>query len=115
MISETCDLAIYVETGLPRAECHGVSVHELVHVWQFDAFPRHDVDRQLVEGLAEWARHRALMEMGATTSARRVEQNGDPIYGGGFRLVRDLEGRYGYRDMMRMVTERARAGQRRHR
>ncbi len=112
VISETCDLAIYVETGLPRIECYGVLVHEFVHLWQFDAFPRHDVDRQLVEGLAEWARHRALMEMGATTSARRVERNDDPIYGGGFRLVRDLEGRYGYRDMVRMVTERARDGQR---
>jgi hypothetical protein len=86
------ELAIYVETGLPRNETYSTCVHELTHLWQFDHFPGdREPDRRFVEGLACWMQYHALLDRGARAEAEHVAANPDPIYGGGFRLVREIE------------------------
>lgn len=95
-VKQVDELAIYIESGLPRHEAFGTVVHELVHLWQYDNYPKKPVHRQYVEGLAVWAQYHALLESGATREAEMLEKNPDPIYGGGFRLVREVEGDAGF-------------------
>jgi len=94
-VSETHTFAIYIEDGLPLDECYGTVVHELVHLWQFRHFPRRPVHRQYVEGLATWAQVHALEERGAAVPARMLRENVDPTYGGGLRIVLELEQQHG--------------------
>lgn len=90
------ELAIYVEAGLPRAEAFGTVVHELVHLWQFDFFPKKPIHRQYLEGLAVWAQAHALTERGHVGAAARARENPHPAYGGGYRLVAEIERAHGF-------------------
>lgn len=107
LVAERHELAVYIEDGLPEQECFGVLVHELVHLWQYDAFPRDGADPRLVEGVACWAQHRALSARGATALARRIEKRSDPVYGQGFQLVRRVAEEEGVAGMLRRVVELA--------
>jgi len=90
------EFGIYLETGLPRAEAYGTAVHELVHLWQFDNYPKKPVHRQYMEGLACWAQYHALLDAGQSAHAERLLANPDPIYGGGLRMIKQMEDSVGF-------------------
>jgi hypothetical protein len=99
------ELAIYIETGLPQVEALGTVVHELVHQWQFFHYPKKPVHRQYMEGLAVWAQVHALRELGATRQAEVLAKSPDPTYGGGYRLVAEVEQAHGFEATVeRLVT-----------
>jgi hypothetical protein len=107
VVSREEQLAIYIESGLPRNDAFGTLVHELVHLWQLDHFPRErEVDPRYVEGLACWLQHRALLDRGAEAEARTLAESPDPIYGGGLRLVMEIEQRYGAEQTVAEVLRR---------
>lgn len=96
IVAQEHTLAIYVESGLPRPEAYGTLVHELVHLWQFDVFPKKPIHRQYVEGLAVWAQAHALDEAGHPGAARRARENPHPAYGGGYKLIAEIERAHGF-------------------
>jgi len=81
---------VAVLRGLPATLFQGVAVHELGHVWLI----LHDI-RNLPswaeEGFCELLSYRFYTEMNTLESrhyAQTIEQNPDPVYGGGFQRVR---------------------------
>jgi hypothetical protein len=95
LVAREEDLKIWIESGLPGNDAHGTLVHELTHLWQFDNYPAGEVDPRYVEGLACFLQHHALVDLGASTEAEWVRTNPDPVYGGGYRLVAEIEARVG--------------------
>lgn len=93
---QTDALAIYVEAGLPRAEAFGTLVHELIHLWQFDHFPKKPIHRQYLEGLAVWGQAHALTERGHVAEAARARENPHPAYGGGYKILAEIERNVGF-------------------
>jgi hypothetical protein len=98
--------AVYVEHGTPLSNLYGVLTHELVHVWQWENWPR-DTALPLIEGLAMWAQYHALLDAGAIHDARQSELFGDPTYGLGFRVALAVEKEVGFdqvKDHLHRVT-----------
>lgn len=91
-------LELHLLRGMPSPMFEGVAVHELGHAWMSC---RHvtGLPKWAEEGFCEWVSHRWYLHK-ATRDARyyaeQVENNENPVYGGGFRRLRDLEGRYGF-------------------
>jgi len=109
LVSDHAELAIYVETGIPLKDALGTMVHELTHLWQFDHFPFDTADRQWIEGLACWTQYHALLDHNAPDAARMVAENPDPLYGGGFARVQQIERRVGRTATLDEVRRRVNA------
>jgi hypothetical protein len=104
-VQEDHTFNIYLELGLPRNDAFGTTVHELVHLWQFGHFPR-PVHRKYLEGLACWGQYHALLDHGHTAAAESVARRRDPIYGGGFQVVKQLEEEIGFEAVPRELVQR---------
>jgi hypothetical protein len=70
---------------MPSPLFEGVTVHELGHAWlacrEVTGLPK-----WANEGFCEWISHRWYRRQGtrdAAVFAARIEQNDDPVYGGG--------------------------------
>jgi hypothetical protein len=82
--------AILILHGLPREHFDTVAAHELMHTYLFmNAFPQ--LAPRVEEGLCELAESLWLQRQRTPEAAYRLklmDENTDPIYGQGFRLVR---------------------------
>lgn len=70
-----------------------VAAHEAAHEW-LNHHAEH-VPAQWNEGFAEYVASLVNSRHGNDARNRRMEENSDPVYGDGFRLVRDYARRYG--------------------
>lgn len=93
---------IEIVRGLDPVRFQGVAAHELGHVWL--TLHRISVPAGLEEGFCELLAHRFYCDLGteeARRSAREIETNPDPLYGGGFRRLRELVGLNGLQRVLR--------------
>ncbi|GCE25542.1 hypothetical protein KDA_10260 [Dictyobacter alpinus] len=89
---------IAVLQGLPAILFQGVTVHELGHVWLIVA-GAHDLPPWAEEGFCELLSYRYYVEANTPESryhSTSKERNPDPIYGEGFRRMRQLSDRVGF-------------------
>lgn len=90
-------IKIYVLSRLPHEMLLGVLAHELMHVWLFTHAPA-DMVPALNEGSCEYAAYLVLKGSSdpyAKYYQEAQESSEDPVYGGGFRSVRDYVKRVG--------------------
>lgn len=90
IISENIQHSIYVLNGLPQTQTEGIIAHELMHAWMFENSNK-KLTQQQNEGscnLVSWYYLRSLQNEKAKTEAVRIENDEDPVYGGGFRLMK---------------------------
>lgn len=93
---------IQIVRGLDPVRFQGVAAHELGHVWLI--VHRISVPAGLEEGFCELLAHRFYCDLGteeARRLAREIETNPDPVYGGGFRRLRELLGAGGLEFVLR--------------
>lgn len=88
---------VTIKRGLPAVRFDATVAHELTHV----AFHIGDIraTEQVNEGVAELQAVWLLGRIGGSSAAalqQRIVTNADPIYGGGYRLVRRAEDRFGW-------------------
>lgn len=104
-VEETFD--IYALDCLTREYLEYVCAHELAHDWQAEHYP--DIrDKAVREGFAEyvgWLYNRAL---GRHHINRRIEKNADPVYGGGFRMIKAIADREGFEGVCRFLNSKNR-------
>ncbi len=101
VVKKTETLQIFIEGGLPRLEAYCTIAHELTHLWQFDKFTHNKLNKIHSEGLACWVQYHALKSLGdkkADRLADRLVGSPDPIYGGGLRLLLNLEKKHGFQN-----------------
>lgn len=85
------EFRILILNGLAPDFFRGVGAHELAHDWMQENLPHID-DPQIREGFAEFVSWAYAKEEKLERIPWRMEQNTDPVYGDGFRKVRDLMG-----------------------
>lgn len=86
------EFVIYLLNGMPQKDLEAVAAHELMHLWQYLNSPT-DVSLQLIEGSCEYAAYLYLTGKNDTYSQfliHKIETNGNPIYGEGFKRVKNL-------------------------
>jgi hypothetical protein len=82
---------IIVVGGLALEHFEGVLAHEFGHVWLFHGKHDHLSDLQ-AEGFCELVKYRWLARLGTPLAyeiQRKMENNPDPVYGNGFRLLKE--------------------------
>jgi len=88
---------IYILEGMPRIHFISVMAHELMHVWQhYNAIENND--RQFCEGSCNYASFLVLKYLpGDYTNylIHKLNINEDPVYGDGFRRVKEFVARNG--------------------
>jgi hypothetical protein len=100
--------SVAILQGLPLTLFEGVCIHELGHVWlvQHNVVNLPTVDE---EGFCELLAYRHYMAIGSKADlfyARRIAENGDPIYGDGFRKLNELEARVGFDQIIRSLLRK---------
>jgi hypothetical protein len=92
LVTKTEIVGISILSGLPKTLFRGVVAHELGHVW----LKMNDVEgleNQAEEGFCELLSFRLYMQIDTLESryyAIGMEQNPDPLYGAGFRKIRNI-------------------------
>jgi hypothetical protein len=86
--------SIYVYDYLPREKFVETVAHELGHDWCFHQFGK-IVLSPACEGVAEYIASRVNKAAGWGRNNQRMQNNPDPIYGGGYRMIRDIAARSG--------------------
>ena len=82
---------ILILKGLPPDFFRSVGAHELAHDWMEETLP-HIEEPSVREGFAEYVSWLYSKKEKLDRIPWRMEQNTDPIYGDGFRQVRDMMG-----------------------
>jgi hypothetical protein len=83
---------IYILDGLPEIVFMAVAAHELMHVWQYTYAPLNS-DPAFYEGNCNYASYlllRRTQNKQAEYMIGNLAQNDDPIYGEGYRRVKDF-------------------------
>lgn len=86
VLSERC--SVYVLDNLPRGRFIETAAHEIAHDWMKHYAPQVESE-VLREGFAEYIASLVNQAGGRPELNRRMELNPDPVYGGGYRAVRD--------------------------
>ncbi len=96
--------------GLPSTHAAAIMAHEFGHVWCFlNHMPQLPLPVQ--EGICELFAFRYLSQIDTPESqfySQGIESNNDPIYGGGFRQVRDAFGKRTFVALLDDVKKRGR-------
>jgi len=99
-------LEIYVLEGQPAMEFAAIVAHECMHAWLAQNGFSSGIDRQIEEGLCQVVSYRCLRDQAdprARLVLENIELSPDPVYGGGFRLVRDSVRRHGMESVLAAV------------
>ena len=82
-------ISVTMQLSLPSLLYRGVAAHELGHVWLLTSGLSHlrDEDAEGFCELISYLYYRSLITPEAAQNARRIRDNPDPIYGGGFRNI----------------------------
>ena len=102
--------SVAILQGLPHALFEGVCVHELGHVWlaQHKVVTLPQVNE---EGFCELLAYRHYTKINSKSDqyyARRIAENPDPVYGGGFRKLQKLEKRVGFAQIIKSLQRKKR-------
>lgn len=81
---------IYFLFGTPRYITQYTLAHEFTHAWQQENAAKNQPDR-IVEGFAEWAAYKMLIDKDDREAAKIVENRVDDVYGMGFKIFRKME------------------------
>ena len=81
--------SIYVYDNIPRERFIETIAHELGHDWCRHQFGK-VVFSPACEGVAEFIASRVNEIMGWERNNQRMENSSDPVYGGGYRMIRDI-------------------------
>ncbi len=88
---------VYIATGLPELEFGSTIAHECMHAWMAqNGFPR--LAPEIDEGLCQVVAYRFLRDQPDPRAAllrQRIDRDPDPIYGDGFRAVKESVRRHG--------------------
>ncbi len=90
-VRKSDEYRILILRGQPPDFFRGVGAHELAHDWMQENLPHID-DPQIREGFAEFVSWAYAKSEKLDRVPWRMEQNTDPVYGDGFRKVRDMMG-----------------------
>lgn len=85
---------IYILYGLPEKRLVEVAAHELAHDWMRVNLPRIKAPI-FEEGFAEYVAWLVNDSFGHEEMNKRIENNADPIYGDGFKMMKSLAERHG--------------------
>ncbi len=98
-------MEIYVAAGLPEMEFGATVAHEFMHAWiAQNGFPR--LDRAVEEGLCQVVAYRWLRDQPdsrASLVRNSIDNNPDPVYGDGFRTVKQAVKRHGMNAVLATV------------
>ena len=90
-VRKSDEYRILILRGQPPDFFRGVGAHEFAHDWMQENLPHID-DPQIREGFAEFVSWAFAKSEKLDRIPWRMEQNTDPVYGDGFRKVRDMMG-----------------------
>lgn len=97
---------IYILQGLPAMEFAASVAHECMHAWLAqNGFPS-DLEPQVEEGLCQIVAYRWLRDIGdprAELVRENIDLSPDPIYGDGFRLVKESVRKHGMNPVLAAV------------
>ncbi len=97
--------AVYILDRLPPGRFVETAAHEVAHDWM-----RHNApgvrDELLREGFAEYVASQVNLAEGRSGLNRRMEQNPDPVYGAGYRAVRDAVKELGFERVLENLRSR---------
>lgn len=103
-------IEIFVLDYLPRIRMEYVMAHELAHDWMTAFYPGIRED-WIKEGVAEYLAWRYNQYKKRHDLNRKIEGNTDPVYGEGFRRIRDMvkkRGFQGLKDFLAMKSKQSR-------
>ena len=101
---------IYVLDYLPRIRMEHVIAHELAHDWMTAFYPGIRED-WIKEGFAEYIAWRYNQYKKRNRLNSRMENNPDPIYGGGFRRIRKIAKNRGFDGLKKFLEFKSRQNQ----
>lgn len=100
--------SVAILKGLPHTLFEGVCIHELGHVW----LVQHNIVNLPIldeEGFCELLAHRHYLAIGSKADlfyARGIAENGDSVYGDGFRKLKRLEDRVGFAQIVKALLRK---------
>jgi hypothetical protein len=107
------EISVEIKRGLPELLFRGVSIHELGHVWLLtNGLDR--LDPEEAEGFCEllsYLYYKTLRSKEADLQGKRIRENPNPIYGGGFRCIIH---RYKGLELNSLIAELSRTGRTRN-
>lgn len=83
---------IYLLSFTPTDKLIEVIAHELAHDWQQENYPGIR-NLQVQEGLAEYVASLVNILYGREVMNKRMQDNPSDVYGGGYRMIRDVAGK----------------------
>jgi hypothetical protein len=98
---------IIILYGLSRIRFLDVIAHELMHVWLFQNGPD-DHEERLCEGSCQYASYLALLDDNSEESQDFIDRklaNPDPVYGEGFRRVKQFVDEVGLVNWLEYLKE----------
>jgi len=101
---------VFILDHLPVKQMEYVMAHELAHDWMTIHYPgiREDWIR---EGFAEYIGWRYNQHKNRPEINRRIETNNDPVYGDGFRRIRDLVQKSGFEGLRNFLERKCKRSQ----
>lgn len=93
---------IYILKGLTKNEFQAVTAHEYTHAWQTINCPQNQ-SLLMKEGFACWIQYQVYKKIGDKRGAEDIEKRDDPVYGEGFKKVRQLAKEKGYVGLLQYV------------
>jgi len=99
-------IVLYLLYAMPRMELVSTIAHELMHVWQYNR-GRFRGDPQWREGSCNYAAWLVLERYPGESSAffrNSLSTDPDPVYGGGFRRVRELVRKQGRKRWLSLLA-----------
>ena len=101
---------IYILRGMPELNFISTAAHELMHVWLYLNAP-YEMDKAMSEGSANYASYLVLQNRRANRAKYIIEnlnKDRDPIYGDGFRRIKNLVGSLGRHGWLGYISENQR-------
>ena len=100
------DIRIFALDNLPQIRLEHVIAHELAHDWMTAFYPGIR-EEWIKEGFAEYIAWRYNQYKKRHEMNRRVENNPDPVYGEGFRKIRDIAKQRGFAGLRKFLESKS--------
>lgn len=98
---------VYMLYGLTESAFQGIAAHEYTHAWQAENCPS-DQTKMLIEGFARWIQYQTYKRIRDFISMKEIEKDDDPIYGAGFKKIKEIYREKGYYGLLQYVkTQKA--------
>ena len=101
---------IFVLDSLPEDRMEYVMAHELAHDWMAIHYPGIR-EEWIREGFAEYIAWWYNQHTKRKAINRRIETNTDPVYGEGFRRIREIAGKRGFQGLMNFLESKCKRNQ----